>query len=111
MQSRSIINLNYSGSTLATVLIKDKTVYCTNVGDSRAVIGSHKRSVNFKNMRESVVPRMHIEDKIPIYLASCWVAHALSLDHKLENQEERDRIVSRGGRIAEMTELDPDTGL
>ncbi len=34
------INLQYSGTTINMIMIRDKFLYCGNVGDSRAVLAS-----------------------------------------------------------------------
>ena len=39
LAKRKIIDVNYSGTTLNTVYIHGKTCICSNVGDSRAIIG------------------------------------------------------------------------
>ena len=35
-------DVNYSGSTVVTVMISGKNLICANVGDSWAVLGSHR---------------------------------------------------------------------
>lgn len=58
-----------SGSTAVTVIIKNNRVYCANVGDSRAVASVR------------------------------GVAEPLSNDHKPNNPDEYDRIISAGGWV------------
>jgi protein phosphatase 2C family protein 2/3 len=40
------LDSRFSGSTAVTVLIKDGTLYCANLGDSRAVLASYKKIEN-----------------------------------------------------------------
>jgi len=58
-----------SGSTAVTCLIKDKTIYCANAGDSRAVMCRKGKAVN------------------------------LSEDHKPMNEIEKERIVKANGFV------------
>lgn len=58
-----------SGTTAVTFLIKDKTIYTANVGDSRAII------------------------------IGAATIHQLTVDHRVNNREEETRILTMGGRI------------
>ncbi|CAJ0942558.1 unnamed protein product, partial [Mesorhabditis belari] len=58
-----------SGTTAVVVLVQRDTVYCGNVGDSRAV------------------------------LSECGKAIPLSYDHKPDNEEEQRRIIAAGGFV------------
>ncbi len=49
------INLQYSGTTVNMIMIRDKYLYCGNVGDSRAVIASLRPLDHQVNARETVV--------------------------------------------------------
>ena len=40
MLSVAPFDVSVSGTTAVTVLIIEKTLYCANIGDSRAIIGS-----------------------------------------------------------------------
>jgi serine/threonine protein phosphatase PrpC len=40
--SRRSFDVNYSGSTVISVLLSGKKLICANVGDSRAVLGALK---------------------------------------------------------------------
>ena len=61
-----------SGSTTTLVLIQDSTCICSNLGDSRAVLGR---------------------------VENTWTAVALSNDHKPCNLNEKKRIEKAGGRV------------
>lgn len=67
------IEVAFSGTTCVTVLVRDRHIWCANVGDSRAVIG-HRNKTG-------------------------WSAVDLSKDHKPENVNEMQRILSAGGRV------------
>jgi serine/threonine protein phosphatase PrpC len=71
---RSKIDISFSGTTCVSVLVHDKKIYCANVGDSRAIIGSSAR--------------LH-----------AWTTKELSRDHKPDDPVERQRIISKGGRV------------
>ena len=66
-------NITYSGSTGLSIVIRGTWLVCSNVGDSRAVLG-HK-SGNY------------------------WQAVAISRDQKPDDPVERQRIEARGGRV------------
>lgn len=68
----SDIDVQFSGSTMVSVIVISNLLICANIGDSRAVIGK----------KEEV-----------------WVAEDLSRDHKLELEDEASRIKSYKGRV------------
>lgn len=68
------IDIKFSGTTTCLTYIHENKIYCSNLGDSRAVIFS-------RNGEE-------------------WGAQPLSEDHKGENPVEAQRIIINGGRIA-----------
>ena len=72
MQSRSYIDVNYSGTTAITVFIHGKVLMCANTGDSRALIGKYINN---------------------------WEVIELSHDHKPDNIHEKHRIEQSGGRV------------
>ena len=75
------INLRFSGSTCVSVLIVGNKVFCANVGDSRAVLARKKESSGGQNSFKMV--------GIP-----------LNRDHKADEPDEQQRILSSGGRVA-----------
>ena len=58
-----------TGTTACVVLVTPKEIYCANAGDSRAVLCNNRK------------------------------AHALSEDHKPDNEEEQKRIVDSGHMV------------
>lgn len=72
--TNSSLDIAFSGSTLVTTLIHGSSLWCANVGDSRAVLA--------RRSHES------------------WLVLPLSRDHKPDDEDESLRITSCGGRIA-----------
>jgi serine/threonine protein phosphatase PrpC len=70
--NKKTIDLNYSGSTCVSVLLREKLCICCNLGDSRAVIGKFNER---------------------------WFPVDLSQDHKPSNIDEKRRIQVAGGRV------------
>ena len=66
------IDINFSGSTAITILLREKALVCSNIGDSRAIIGRYSET---------------------------WYPIELSHDHKPSNIEEKQRIIKAGGRV------------
>jgi len=75
--SSSSIDVAFSGSTMIVVYIQNNTIYISNVGDSRAILG-----------------RQNCND-----LAKKWQAIALSEDQKPDLSKEKERIEKRGGIV------------
>ncbi len=67
------LDIEFSGSTCAAVLVRGQSLYTANVGDSRAIVGS-------------------LED-------TSIRGHAITRDHKPTEPDEAARIASAGGRI------------
>ena len=78
----SQIDCNFSGSTLVTVLIDDKMLWCANVGDSRALMA-----------------RMLSDNPGETNAGRHWMSIALSRDHKPDDKDESLRIFQNGGRV------------
>ena len=70
--NKKSIDLYYSGSTAVSLLLRRPLCICSNLGDSRAVLGQFKGG---------------------------WAALNLSQDHKPSNLQEKQRIHSSGGRV------------
>ena len=70
----SYLDVSFSGAAAVAILIKDKRIYCANLGDSRAILGSHN--------------------------GFDWNTVPLSHDHKPDLPEELVRINRNGGRVA-----------
>ncbi|EAR86481.2 protein phosphatase 2C containing protein (macronuclear) [Tetrahymena thermophila SB210] len=71
---KSEVDSNLSGSTLVSVFIHGKTIICSNVGDSRAVLARKKNGNEIQ-------------------------AIPLSIDHKPCFDREKQRIIQSGGRV------------
>jgi len=67
------IDISYSGTTSVSVLLRGKLLLCSNVGDSRAVLGRYDHGK--------------------------WSAVPLSRDHKPNDLHEQSRIERHGGRV------------
>ena len=70
--SKRVIDVNYSGTTAITVLLRGRTLVCSSAGDSRAIIGRFDGS---------------------------WSFVELSYDHKPSSRTEKLRIEAAGGRV------------
>lgn len=70
----SKLNLRFSGSTCVSVLIVGNKIFCSNVGDSRAVLVRGTKDGNH-------------------------VAIPLNRDHKADEPDEEARILRNGGRV------------
>jgi serine/threonine protein phosphatase PrpC len=78
----SKIDLTFSGSTVVGCYLSQEKLYCCNVGDSRAIIGSYDEK------------------------SKKWAAKSLSEDHKPTIKEEADRINKCGGRVEAFKDSD-----
>ena len=76
---KKIFNVEYSGSTCASILLKEKNInkiYVANVGDSRAIIIKELKNKN-----------------------NDWVPHQLTRDHKPTEEDEAQRVLEYDGEI------------
>ena len=71
----SKINLRFSGSTCVSILIVGSKVFCSNVGDSRAVLIRGSKD------------------------GGQTMAIPLNRDHKADEPDEEARILRNGGRV------------
>eukprot|EP01006_Ploeotia_vitrea_P025288 TRINITY_DN58169_c0_g1_i1.p1 TRINITY_DN58169_c0_g1~~TRINITY_DN58169_c0_g1_i1.p1 ORF type:complete len:583 (-),score=-19.86 TRINITY_DN58169_c0_g1_i1:117-1805(-) len=80
--THNIVDASCSGATcvLLNVNLQDGVIIIANCGDSRAIIGSSKRSGNGNNN-------------------VAYIATPLSYDHKPDRQDERKRILASNGRV------------
>ena len=99
IQNRSF-NVDYSGTTVVTVMLTGNNLTWANVGDSRAVLGSlrtkEEAAVVEENKAEfqieSVAGPSSKGDKI-------WMSTSLSIDHKPDRADEHERIINTNGRV------------
>ena len=73
---------NFSGSTFISVLIRHKKLWCSNIGDSRALLG--------RQMSDKTTTKGQ---------SNHWMSIALSRDHKPNETDESSRIYASGGRV------------
>ena len=77
MTNNDLINSNidtkFSGSTVVSLIILNKSIISANVGDSRAIISRNKNQI--------------------------WTTKALSRDHKPDEPSEKLRVLENGGRV------------
>ena len=77
---KSKVESRDSGTTAVSLLVKDGVLYCSNVGDSRCVLGRRENST--------------------------VKAIALSKDQTLYRQDERQRIEASGGRVLSIGQIE-----
>ncbi|KAL4445261.1 hypothetical protein ABPG74_022074 [Tetrahymena malaccensis] len=70
----SNIDILFSGSTVVSVYFHKNSIFCANIGDSRAILG-----------------KKNTQDK--------WSVIPLSRDHKPSDSDEAQRIIAENGRI------------
>lgn len=85
---RRIMQPLFSGSTACVALLRDKTLFVSNVGDSRAVLA--RRMPNRENQKHSTAP---LAVQMPM-------AIDLTTDQNASCPVERDRIVKSGGFVS-----------
>ena len=81
-------DVNFSGSTFVSVLMRGKKLWCANIGDSRAFIARQlpDNYQSYKNLRAKPS-------------GNHWMSIALSRDHKPNEPDESARIARHGGRV------------
>jgi len=75
-------DVNFSGTTLVSVLMQGKKLWCANSGDSRALMA-----------------RMLADEPGEQNPGRHWMSIALSRDHKPDERGEAERIFNKGGRV------------
>jgi serine/threonine protein phosphatase PrpC len=86
-------DVNFSGSTFVSVLIKGKKLWCANIGDSRAFI-ARQLPDNFQSHKN-----LRGKSSSTSYTGNHWMSIALSRDHKPNESDESSRITRNGGRV------------
>jgi serine/threonine protein phosphatase PrpC len=81
LMNESKIDLSYSGSTVIGCYMLHDKLYCSNVGDSRAIVGKKDSKGN-------------------------WMVQPISNDHKPNHSNESDRIIRCKGRIDKFKDAD-----
>lgn len=98
----------YVGSTCITIILTDQMLYCANVGDSRAVLGTFSTSHQQKEIQEDEHNDIkNSSSSVPIIDSksvqdsdiSTLFSSRLSFDHKPNVREERIRIRQNGGVV------------
>jgi serine/threonine protein phosphatase PrpC len=69
------IDTDYSGSTFCSIFFYSKQIYCANVGDSRAILGT-----------------FYFDDNL-------WKTKQLTIDHLPDSPNEQKRIMQFNGRV------------
>jgi serine/threonine protein phosphatase PrpC len=78
---RSGIDVNFSGTTMTMIYIKDSVLWCANVGDSRSLVARQITATDHKTSGRN------------------WMSISLSRDHKPDDRDEFARIMAKGGRV------------
>jgi len=80
------INTDMSGTTFVMAVLRDQRLTAFNIGDSRLIIARRGDATTPTSTARSVPP-------------SGFVASSITVDHKPDLPEERERIVKKGGRV------------
>ena len=83
------IDATFSGTTAVTVVLSGDSLYCANLGDSRAVLSSIRTNSPSGGKQSNY-----------------WVATPISRDHKPDDDYETKRIIKCGGRIDSFRDCD-----
>lgn len=99
LQQRSF-NVDYSGTTVVTVMLTGNQLTCANLGDSRAVLGSLKTKEEAEIVKNSSVEVKMESVAGPASSGNkFWISTSLSLDHKPDRADEFKRIMECNGRV------------
>lgn len=111
----SIIDFQLSGSTGVFVLVRGATLFCANVGDSRAVVGREKETfsqsarrshaagaIPLPDLPQSPPPQKNGEKKRKpqgIPRPTCYFPVPISVDQKPSRPDEKIRLLAAGARV------------
>lgn len=91
--------MDYSGTTVVTVMLSGNNLTCANVGDSRAVLGSLKpkeEAALFGDNGDKQIESISGPDSSGKMI---WISTSLSIDHKPDRADELERILNTDGRV------------
>ena len=83
LKSKTTFDTEKSGSTVCLLILYNKTLICTNLGDSRAILCSCNEKKE-------------------------WTVSQLSKDHKPFDKNEYSRIIKNGGTVSKLINIDKD---
>lgn len=93
-------DFHVSGSTGVFVLVHDATLYCANVGDSRALVGREKTKSLAKPGKELILEKMDTKSKgTATGTPSVYIPVAISIDQKPSRPDEKERLLRMGARV------------
>ena len=93
---------HFSGSTCNLVFKLGKTIICSNTGDSRSIIiKENKNKQNENKTKNNNNNNNNIYSKKINDIFSKYEVEELSIDHKPENKEEKERILEKGGIVSQ----------
>ena len=108
----SSVDVNFSGTTVVSVIISGKLIVCSNAGDSRAILASMKTKEDAPAGLENESPTAanatasmgtagaSLKLKNSIGSNAEWRVKELSRDHKPDDPGEKERILDHYGRVA-----------
>ncbi len=93
---------HFSGSTCNLVFKLGQTIICSNTGDSRSIIiKENKNKQNDNKTKNNNNNNNNIYSKKINDIFSKYEVEELSIDHKPENKEEKERILEKGGIVSQ----------
>ena len=93
---------HFSGSTCNLVFKLGQTIICSNTGDSRSIIiKENKNKQNENKTKNNNNNNNNIYSKKINDIFSKYEVEELSIDHKPENKEEKERILEKGGIVSQ----------